>query len=265
MSAVLIKERKMSHTRRKKGNILIKLLIVLVIFLGLATWVLYVAATHFKITQISFEGTDRYTEDELKEYIFGQNEYVNSLKLGYDLKHDYVKVSIPFIETYDVNIEYPDKVHVILYEKSIVAYIIYKGNYMYFDKDGIVVETSNRQDMSVPLIDGLEFDSVVLYSLLPVADEGVFNTILDLSQNLQKYDLAVDKIHFNNDLSIVLYIGDVRVNFGFGERLGEKLHELKQLEPQLAGLSGVLNMENYTEGSGYITFKQDEKRDKKNN
>ena len=43
-------------------------------------------------------------------------------------------------------------------------------------------------------------------------------------------------IHFNNDLSIVLYIGDVRVNFGFGERLGEKLHELKQLEPQLAGL-----------------------------
>ena len=136
---------------------------------------------------------------------------------------------------------------------------------MYFDKDGIVVETSNRQDMSVPLIDGLEFDSVVLYSLLPVADEGVFNTILDLSQNLQKYDLAVDKIHFNNDLSIVLYIGDVRVNFGFGERLGEKLHELKQLEPQLAGLSGILNMENYTEGSGYITFKQDEKRDKRNN
>ena len=247
----------MSHTRRKKGNILIKLLIVLVIFLGLATGVLYVAATHFKITQISFEGTDRYTEDELKEYIFGQNECVNSLKLGYDLKHDYVKVSIPFIETYDVNIEYHDK--------SIVAYIIYKGNYMYFDKDGIVVETSNRQDMSVPLIDGLEFDSVVLYSLLPVADEGVFNTILDLSQNLQKYDLAVDKIHFNNDLSIVLYIGDVRVNFGFGERLGEKLHELKQLEPQLAGLSGILNMENYTEGSGYITFKQDEKRDKRNN
>ena len=43
MSAVLIKERKMSHTRRKKGNILIKLLIVLVIFLGLATGVLYVA------------------------------------------------------------------------------------------------------------------------------------------------------------------------------------------------------------------------------
>ena len=103
----------MSDTRRKKGNILIKLLIVLVIFLGLATGVLYVAATHFKITQISFEGTDRYTDDELKEYIFGQNEYVNSLKLGYDLKHDYVKVSIPFIETYDVNIEYPDKVHVL--------------------------------------------------------------------------------------------------------------------------------------------------------
>ena len=149
--------------------------------------------------------------------------------------------------------------HVVLYEKSIAAYIVYKENYMYFDKDGIVVETSSTQVADVPLVDGLKFDSVVLYSPLPVKDEGIFATILDLSQNLQKYDLAVDKIHFNDDLSIVLYIGNVRVNFGQGELLSEKLHELKQMEPELAGLSGVLNMENYSESSGFITFKKDEK------
>ena len=128
---------------------------------------------------------------------------------------------------------------------------------MYFDKDGIVVETSKQQVLNVPLVDGLGFDSVVLYNPLPVEDEKVFNTILDLSQNLQKYDLAVDKIHFNDDLSIVLYIGNVRVNFGKGEYLSEKLHELKQMEGELVGLSGVLEMENYTEGSEYITFKKD--------
>ena len=179
--------------------------------------------------------------------------------MGYDLKHGYEKAVIPFIETYEIKIEYPDKVDIVLYEKSIVAYIVYKGNYMYFDKDGIVVETSKQQVLDVPLVDGLGFDSVVLYNPLPVEDEKVFNTILDLSQNLQKYDLAVDKIHFNDDLSIVLYIGNVRVNFGKGEYLSEKLHELKQMEGELVGLSGVLEMENYTEGSEYITFKKDVK------
>ncbi len=247
----------MSRTVRKKRHILRKILIVSVILLIIILGIGYAAVKYFKVKQISFEGTDRYTQDELKKYIFGDADTINSLKLGYDLKHGYEKAVIPFIETYEIKIEYPDKVDIVLYEKSIVAYIIYKGNYMYFDKDGIVVETSKQQVLDVPLVDGLGFDSVVLYNPLPVEDEKVFNTILDLSQNLQKYDLAVDKIHFNGDLSIVLYIGNVRVNFGKGEYLSEKLHELKQMEGELVGLSGVLEMENYTEGSEYITFKKD--------
>ena len=247
----------MSRTEGKKRHILLKILIVLVILSGLAGAAGYFAVTNFKVTGISYEGTDRYTDEELTAYIFGDAADINSLKLGYELKHDYEKASIPFIETYEIEIEYPDKVHVVLYEKSIVAYVIYKENYMYFDKDGIVVESSSEQVTDVPLVDGLKFDSIVLYNPLPIEDESVFNTILDLSQNLRKYEIAVDKIHFNDNLSIVLYIGNVRVNFGNGDKLSEKLHELKQMEAQLTGLSGVLDMENYSEGTEFITFKKD--------
>ena len=186
---------------------------MLVIFLGLATGVLYVAATHFKITQISFEGTDRYTEDELKEYIFGQNEYVNSLKLGYDLKHDYVKVSIPFIETYDVNIEYPDKVHVILYEKSIVAYIIYKGNYMYFDKDGIVLQSLSEHKKDVPMVTGIKFGKFSIGKAFSVKDEKLFSKIMNISQLISHYKINVSRIHSSSD-GIMLYSGKVRVFLG---------------------------------------------------
>lgn len=253
----------MSHTGRKKRHILLKILIVLVIFSGLLAAAGYVAVTYFRITGITYEGTQRYTDEELTRYIFGDSGTVNSLKLGYELGKDYEKVSIPFIETYEIKLEYPDKVHVVLYEKSIVAYVVYKENYMYLDKDGIVVETSSVRDSNVPLVDGLKFDSIVLYSPLPVESEDIFNTILDMSQGLQKYDIAVDKIHFNDDLSIVLYIGNVRVDFGSGERLEEKLHELKQMEGELAGLSGVLNMENFSEGAEFITFKKDGDKDGK--
>lgn len=240
---------------RKKKHIFLKVCIVLVLFAALAGTALYTAATYFHIESVTFEGTDRYTDEELAEYIFGDIGAVNLLKLKYDLK-DRPKAEIPFIETYEIHLEYPNKVHVVLYEKSIVAYVIYKENYMYFDKDGIVVETSGKLVADVPMVDGLEFNSIVLYCPLPVGDDEVFGTILDLSQNLRKYEIAVDKIHFNDDLSIVLYIDEVCVNLGTGELLNEKLHELKQLEGSLAGLSGVLHMENYSEGTQFITFKK---------
>ena len=248
----------MARAGRKKKHMFLKVCIVLVFLMVLAGAAVYMAATYFRIQSISYEGTDRYTDEELTEYIFGDIGAVNLLKLKYDLK-DRPKAEIPFIETYEIKLEYPDKVHVVLYEKSIVAYVVYKENYMYFDKDGIVVETSGELFSDVPMVDGLEFDSIVLYCPLPVESTAVFNTILDLSQNLQKYELAVDKIHFNDDLSIVLYIGDVCVNLGYGDLLSEKLHELKQMESGLAGLSGVLHMENYSEGTQFITFKRNDR------
>lgn len=243
---------------KRRHRWLIVLVIILLVFGTAAGAFGYAAVNMFRIRSITFEGTDKYTEEELTDYIFGELGAVNSLKLAYDLKHS-DKVSIPFIETYEINVEYPDKVHVVLYEKSVVAYVIYKENYMYFDKDGIIVESSRELLLDVPLVDGLEFESIVLYCPLPVKDEKVFNTILDLSQNLQKYEIAVDKIHFNEDLSIVLHMGNVKVNLGTGDRLSEKIHELKQIVPELSGLSGTLHMENFKEGNDFITFKKDEK------
>lgn len=235
-------------------RLIISVLLICIIISGGSYFVL----NFFKINTITFEGTDKYTDEELKEYIFdGFGSSFNMLKLAYDTKNK-PKAEIPFIETYEINLDYPDTVHVVLYEKSIVAYVLYKGNYMYIDKDGIVVESSTTLLKNVPLVDGLDFNSIVLYSPLPVEKGEVFNTILDLSQSMQKYELAVDKIFFEDDLSIVLYMAQVRVNLGKGDNLSEKLHELKQMEKELVGLSGTLHMENYTKDNSFITFKKDE-------
>lgn len=242
--------------KKKKGIGCIVALLVFLVVILCAVVVLYNVITKYKINEITFEGTDRYTDEQLKEFVFSDLNSSNMLKLKYDLR-DYEKVTIPFIETYEITLTNPDKVHVVFYEKKIVAYVLYKENYMYFDKDGIIVETSNSLLADVPMVDGLEFNSIVLYNPLPVKDEKVFNTILDLSQNLVKYDIRVDKIHFENDLSIVLYMDEVRVNLGDGTKLVEKLNELKSMEEGLRGLKGVLHMENFEEGTNSITFKRD--------
>ena len=46
---------------------------------------------------------------------------------------------------------------IIIYEKSIVGYVSYMSSYMYFDKDGIVVESSSSQLDGVPWVTGLDF------------------------------------------------------------------------------------------------------------
>ena len=75
---------------------------------------------------------------------------------------------ITFVQKYDVDIEWPDKLTVTVYEKPIVGYISYMGCNMYFDKDGKVVESSSASYENVPQIEGLEFKSIVLNSKLTI-------------------------------------------------------------------------------------------------
>ena len=71
------------------------------------------------------------------------------------------------------------------------------GCNMYFDKDGIVVESSTDLYENVPQIDGLKFDSIVINTKLDVGNADIYNTILDLIQSFDKYDIDVDKVYFD--------------------------------------------------------------------
>ena len=53
------------------------------------------------------------------------------------------------------------------------------SSYMYFDREGIVVESSGRKLGGVPWITGMDLGRVVLYQPLPVADSRIFEEILE--------------------------------------------------------------------------------------
>ena len=52
---------------------------------------------------------------------------------------------IPFVEDYKIVFHGPFHAEVIIYDKSIVGYVSYMSSYMYFDREGIVVESSGRK------------------------------------------------------------------------------------------------------------------------
>lgn len=236
-----------------KGNK--RKVILLFILLLLAAAVLAVVGI-FSIKKINISGNENYTEEEIEKLIFNNKYCYNSLYLYW--KYNYNKeYSFPFIDTIDVELISNNEVKINVYEKSMVGYIEYLGSYMYFDKDGIVVESSSELVEGVPLITGLKFDHIILYKELAVEDKAVFNTIVSITQLLAKHEITPDRIYFNSSYDMTLYFGDARVNLGADNETEEKIILLKNILRDLEGLSGVLHMENYTEGVSNITFEKD--------
>ena len=74
---------------------------------------------------------------------------------------------------------------------------------------------------------------------------------------LEKYELGVDKIYFDNNLNMTLYMYDVRILLGDTSYLYEKIMCIRDLESDLKGMQGVLYLESYTSDSQTITFVKD--------
>lgn len=64
----------------------------------------------------------------------------------------------------------------------------YLGQDVYFDKDGIVVESSTQELEGIPQISGVTFDSLAIHQPLSVEDPTIFDTILSITKLLTKYD-----------------------------------------------------------------------------
>lgn len=205
---------------------------------------------------VKFSGSEKYTDKELADYLFPTEKSANPFVFWWTDKFG-EHVEIPFIEAYDVELNGLKEFEVTFYEKSLVGYIEYMGSYKYFDKDGIVVESSSRLIDDVPFVTGIDVDYIVLHSKLPVEDERVFDLLLNLTQLLVKYDIDVEKINISKELEIKLYLESVRVELGTDKDLSEKIMDLRDIIPNLGDASGVLDMKVLdVHGNGY-TLKKD--------
>ena len=131
------------------------------------------------------------------------------------------------------------------------------SSYMYFDKDGIIVESSGEQLPGVPWVTGLEYGKILLYEPLEVKndpDGEIFGRILNLTQVLSINEVKVDKIDFDSFGNANLSVGDITVELGGSENLDGKVTELKGILPELSGLSGTLYLDTYDEANTNPTY-----------
>lgn len=200
----------------------------------------------FQIKTITVTGNQRYSQEQMIDTLFPD-------RMSYNAVYCYLKdrlrphEKIPFVEDYRIVFQSPWKVEIIVYEKSVVGYVSYMSSYMYFDKDGIIVESANEQLEGIPQITGLKFGQIVLYQKLPVEQNDIFQEILNLTQILSVYDMKVDRIQYNSFGEAVLFMDGIEVRLGGNESLNGKIAELNDMLPLLAGRTGVLHLEDYDE------------------
>ena len=226
----------MRRSRKRKGIGIYGfwLLFLLMILLLIST----------RVNKISILGNQQYSEEELKKQIFSEDLDYNS---AYAFAKDKLRPhkTLPFVERYELHWKSPLSLELIVYEKNMVGYVEYMSSNLYFDGDGIVVESTKKKLPGIPKITGLKFSKVSLYKTLPVEDKAVFQDILNLSSALKVENLDCDHIDYGTMSNATLYIGEIKVLLGNNEDMEQKLASLKDILPALSGRKGTLDLSKY--------------------
>ena len=210
---------------------------------------------NYTVTNVYVTGNTHYTNDEIIEMVMDGRLGHNSMYLSLKYRNKSIE-DVPFIEKMDVDIVSPDTIRINVYEKAIAGYITYLGRYMYFDRDGIVVESSFEPSDNVPEVMGLSFNYVIMHEKLPVDNQKVFEEILDITQLLSKYQLEADRIFFDSEYNVYLYFDNVEVSLGTRDFIDEKVIQLQYILPKLEGKTGILEMKDFDDDTKNITFEE---------
>ena len=211
----------------------------------------------FRLEKVEVEGNVYYTEEQFLSRIQTGKADQNTLLLYRKLKN-LKPNAIPFVEHVEVEMKDSHSLKVTIYEKTVIGCIHYMSHYIYFDKDGIVVETSDQPKSDVPVISGLQMKSFALFQTMEIEDNSLFSQVLGLSQLIQKYELNIDRIEFDLSQNVTLTSGDIEIRLGKREMYDDQLAELKNLLPAAKGLSGILDMKDYQPGQSRIILQEKE-------
>lgn len=240
--------------KRISDHVLVRLckrMLLLLLIIGIPV-VIFISTFHIK--KLDVVGAKRYTPQQITGQLMKTPMDHNSLYMF--LKYKYVtKVRLPFVEKVDVVMNDTHSVTAYVYEKMIAGCIEFMGAYMYFDKDGIIVESSSERLADVPIIKGLKYDKIILSEKLEVQKEELFDIIINLTQLIEKYEVDVDTVSFSGDYEVTLDCGDITVQLGKKSTYDEALSELHNILAEAGDRKMTIDLRNFGKGTEKIIGK----------
>lgn len=244
----------MSGKRKKIRRIIVSILLIIMVV------ILVFFNQIFAIKNIVIEGNYYYSKEEINEF-FELDSYSNSLLFFLTFDKENSK-SIPFIEDVKVDILSFNDVRLRVIEKEIIGCLEYMGMYLYFNKDGILIESSEEKADSIPVVKGLDYSELVLHEKIPIEDDNTYKDLLNIMLILRenhhtKDNYPVNEVHIE-DNEYTLVIGDIRVLLGTSYKLNEKIDELNSILPEIQAEKGQLNLKTVEQSKPRIVFEKED-------
>ncbi len=234
----------------KKKIILISISVVFA-----AAVIMFCIAYFSRIDTVRVEGAAYYSDEQIKDKVFYDEDSYRPL-VAFFRNLTGKKQQIAFVRDYEVKLDSLSEAVIQVNMKPMVAYVEFMGSYLYFDMDGLVLESCGELYPDIPRVTGLDIDYVVLGRTLPVSSRTVLNQLLQITQFLSSKTIEwdgeerslvniIEHIHFDSSGQILLDAGDVSVMLGAGTQLEGKLPVMADILPKLSGKKGTLHLENF--------------------
>lgn len=200
----------------------------------------------FRVTKVTVEGNTFFSEEvvasEVCSTFLDKNMITAFIKnhLGFTSK-------LPYVREYEITYPGMHEIHIKLYEKKMIAGIAYMNQYIYFDKDGVVLKSTNEELADIPLFETKTMTTFTLYEKVQMEDADLLGQIMNLSNLFQHYNISWDKVVFDSKNAAFLYSGDIKVSLGKKDSYDEQISALSSVlatarEKQMAG---EIDMTNY--------------------
>ncbi len=254
----------------------------------------FILLTSFNLETVEVVGAKEYTSEQIKAQVITSSWEQNALYLY--LKYEFFSAPrLPFVEKLNVEMNGNHGITIYVYEKMVAGCVEFMGEYLYFDKDGIVVESSSKKLDHIPEIKGLKFSEIILNEKLKVQNvvmnsqdedteqdsklsekqrlqkqqeeqqkkeqdekqrnEKLFLTIINLMQLIDKYELKIDTINFNLKDEVTIDSDGVRFLLGKKSTYDEEFSEIKGILEKANGMNITIDMRNYVKGMENIIAK----------
>lgn len=210
----------------------------------------------FKVQDVEVAGSTHYSKEQIKDIVLKGPLAENSVLAPLLCSRENTG-EISFIDAVEVSYINPNEVLITVKEKQSIGCVRYLDCYVYFDREGIAIESSVKRDEEILYFEGMEPDFVCLNQPLSVSSEQFLDAAISLSQMIESGSRHPDNIRFDEKSMLTLTYGTIQVKLGKNQYLDDKMARMEAILPQIEGQKGTLHLENITSEKKIITFEND--------
>lgn len=243
------------NSSRKRHILLLLACLIVIIGMGI-----YFLITDFSIKKVEIKGNNTYTNTEVLNAM-KKDGYVGNTLLMVVQNQLFGQTYLPFIDKISMSYDDSHILKVRVKEKLRAGVFQYMNQYVYFNENGIAVESRNTLFDGVPVVTGVKFDQMsvdreILQNRVPVKKQ-YFNTIVSITKKIAAYDIPITEIHFDGEDDITLHSSKYRIYLGSSSYLDGKMSRIAAILETISSSykKGTIDMHLYTDEKPVITLK----------